>query len=112
MTAIYFQAIMDRVPQDGVIIAAIEDEELDLSTASWLEVHGWTQVFYYDRNTEELTDQVQLVKVQEEMPSWEAADLAICYGDMVQSVVEKMGLNGEDSYGMEEYQGCYLVYRK
>ena len=55
MTAIYFQAIMDRVPQDGVIIAAIEDEELDLSTASWLEVHGWTQVFYYDRNTEELT---------------------------------------------------------
>lgn len=112
MTAIYFQAIMDRVPQDGVIIAAIEDEELDLSTASWLEVHGWTQVFYYDRNTEELTDQVQLVKVQEEMPSWEAADLAICYGDMVQTVVEKMGLNGEDSYGTEEYQGCYLVYRK
>lgn len=39
-------------------------------------------------------------------------DLAICYGDMVQTVVEKMGLNGEDSYGTEEYQGCYLVYRK
>ena len=55
---------------------------------------------------------MQLVKVQEEMPSWEAADLAICYGDMVQTVVEKMGLNGEDSYGTEEYQGCYLVYRK
>ncbi len=112
MTALYFQAIMDKVSQNATIIAAMADEELNLSTATWLEVRGWTQVFSYNKETNELSDQVQIVNKQESVPAWENADLVICYGDMVQLAVEKMGLNGDDSYGTEEYRGCYLVYRK
>ena len=74
----YFNCILDNTTSADRIVSAFGDEELDMATECWLEVHDRTQVFSNIngewKNTMQLEDSLQ------GECSWENVKVVTCYG--------------------------------
>lgn len=111
ITGEYLQAIHGVTNQDSIIIGAFADEELNLATSSWLEVNGRTKEYYYDWETGDIADNIQIVAYNGDSASMESADVTLCYKGEVEKVVALMGLADEE-YSIMEYWNYAAVVRK
>jgi len=95
-----------------VIIGAFSDEELNLATSSWLEVRERTREYTYKWEEEVFYDSVQMAAVNQDMPTWESADVVLCYTGQIGSIVGMMGINEGDGYKEYQFGGYAVVVRQ
>lgn len=104
----YLNYILENTTEDAHIIGAYADEELNLATASWLEVHGRRKEYSYNWNTGELRDYVHLGEVNQETTDWGLAEAVVCYSSDADKIQGMMGLTASDPYLRQQY-GKYAV---
>ena len=109
MLRVYFQNIFDNSDEVSQVVCAFRDEEINLATECWLEVHGRTQVYSYDTLTGEFKNIVQLKGAVPEEFSWEQARVVVCYGDQVEIMLQLMGLSEESSYSVNQYSSYSVI---
>lgn len=109
MLRVYFQNILDNTDEESQVVCAFRDEEINLATECWLEVHGRTQVYSYDTLTGEFKNIVQLKGAVPEEFSWEQARVVVCYGDQVEIMLQLMGLSEESSYSVNQCSSYCVI---
>lgn len=100
MTSLYFQGILDKTNENDPIISAFCDEELNLSTECWMEVHGRTQVYSYKRETDELVNFVQLRGEEAVGIDWQNVKVVTCYDYQVEDMLTFLGLTDASQYSV------------
>lgn len=109
MVGNFFQTVLDNTEEEDLIICTFYDEELNLSSESWLEKRGRTQVCSGQMETGEFVNHVQFAGVLQEKVSWQQAKVIACYDSQVEAVLAML----EDS---ENYfvnvNGHYAVIGK
>ena len=108
LTAIQFQTILDHTDENSRIISAFSDAELNLSTESWLESHGRTQVYSFDTQSGELYNYVQIKGDAPTNLDWQSAAVVACYDSQVVGLAERMGFNDPSQYSVSVI-GSYAV---
>lgn len=104
----YLTYVVENTDEDSKIIGAFTDGELNLATSCWLEMNGRTKEFYYNWQSGEFSDNVQIVQVNQDTVSWADADVVLCYSADVYTAIDMMGLTQEDVYERLQY-GKYAV---
>ena len=104
----YLTYIVENTDEESKIVGAFTDEELNLATSCWLEMNGRTKEFYYNWQSGEFSDNIQIVQVNQDTVSWADADVVLCYSTDVYTVIDMMGLMQGDIYERLQY-GKYAV---
>jgi len=108
----YLQCVLENTEESSVIIGAFSDAELNLATSSWLEVRERTREYTYKWEEEVFYDSVQMAAVNQDVPTWEMADVALCYTGQIGVIVEMMGINEGDGYKEYQFGGYAVVVRQ
>lgn len=109
MTGNFFQVVMDKTAEEDLILCAFYDEELNLSSESWLENRGRTQVCSVQLETDEFVNHVQFVGNLQADVTWQKAQVITCYDTQVDSVLTK--LENADEYSVN-VNGHYAMIVK
>lgn len=104
----YMNYILENTNADSKIIGAFTAGELNLATASWLEVKERPMEYAYNWNSGEMHDEVQLTELNQETVGWQNADVVLCYSVDVYTAIDMMGLTENDVYERIQY-GPYAV---
>jgi len=107
----YLQCVLENTEESSVIIGAFSDEELNLATSSWLEVRERTREYTYKWEEGVFYDSVQMAAANQDVPTWESADVVLCYTGQIGSIVEMMGINEGDGYKEYQFGGYAVVVR-
>lgn len=110
MVKLYFQCILDNTTEKDRIVSAFSDEELNLATECWLEVHCRTQVYSNDNG--EWNDHVQLIESTAEEYSWENVEVVTCYSGGEAEVLERMGNASAEQFDVHGFGKYAVMVRK
>jgi len=108
----YLQCVLENTNESSVIIGAFSDAELNLATSSWLEVRERTKEYTYQWQEEVLYDSVQMAAVNQDTPTWEMADAALCYTGQIDKIVELMEITEVEGYREYQFGGYAVVIRQ
>ena len=108
----YLQCVLENTEESSVIIGAFSDEELNLATSSWLEVRERTREYTYKWEEEVFYDSVQMAAANQDVPTWEMADVVLCYTGQIGTIVGIMGINEVDGYKEYQFGGYAVVVRQ
>lgn len=112
LTAVQFQTILDATDENSRIISAFSDAELNLSTESWMESHGRTQVYSYDTHTGELFNYVQIKGEPPTNLDWQSADVVACYENQAVGLAEQMGFTDPSQYSVSVTSPYAVIIRE
>lgn len=93
MIARYFQSILDNSTAEDVILCGFSDEELNVSSDSWLEAHERPNVEYYQGGT----------------INADAYAVICCYTNQVPSLTQVIESAGEISYSVSENMNYAVI---
>ena len=105
----YFQCILDNAGETDRIVGAFGDEELDLATECWLEVHDRSQA--YSNVNGEWKNTVQLTDALTGECSWEDVKVVTCYSYAQVYVLSLMDGVTENDFDFYTF-GNYMVMVK
>jgi len=91
MTGRFFQVVLDNTSEEDLIICAFYDEELNLSSESWLENRGRTQVCSGQIEGDGFVNHVQFAGSLQADVTWQQAQVIACYDSQVDAVLAKLG---------------------
>ena len=106
----YFQCILDNAGETDRIVGAFGDEELDLATECWLEVHDRPQV--YSNVNGEWKNIVQLTDALTGECSWEDVKVVTCYSYAQVYVLSLMDGVTEEDFDSYTFGNYMVMVRK
>ncbi len=106
----YFQCILEHTDTDSKIICAFYDEELNLATECYLEVHDRTQAYTYSSSDYSISNLVQLRGQSSKELSWEQAAVGVCYGYQKEEIANLMGFSEESEYTAALFGNYCVIY--